>query len=106
MRCRVRHQGGARIKSAWDNEPVAVEQEMHAPKYDYSALDPHDNAYLRAVAAHLSWRPGRFGRRREEDRGLRWSVSDTTAIGVDLSVGQLAVMQPRSRSYSEPMRDA
>ena len=59
----TRLHAGAHIKSAWDNEPVAVDQEMHAPKYDYSALDPHDNAYLRAVAAHLSWRPAWWRKR-------------------------------------------
>jgi hypothetical protein len=31
---------------------------MHAPKYDYSALDQYDDAYLRVVAEHLSWGAG------------------------------------------------
>lgn len=53
----TRLHAGAHIKSAWDNEPVSADQEMHAPKYDYSALDKHDDAYLRAVAEHLSWKP-------------------------------------------------
>jgi hypothetical protein len=53
----TRLHAGAHIKSAWDNEPVSADEEMHAPKYDYSALDKHDDAYLRAVAEHLSWRP-------------------------------------------------
>lgn len=51
----TRLHAGAHIKSAWDNEPVSADQEMHAPKYDYSQLDKHDDAYLRAVAEHLSW---------------------------------------------------
>ena len=50
----TRLHAGAHIKSAWDNEPVSVDQEMHAPNYDYSALDKHDDAYLRAVTAQLS----------------------------------------------------
>ncbi|SRR6266542_482120 len=53
----TRLHAGAHIKSAWDNEPVAVDEEMHAPKYDFSALVKYDNAYLRAVAEHLSWKP-------------------------------------------------
>jgi hypothetical protein len=53
----TRLHAGAHIKSAWDNAPVTVDQEMHAPKYDFSALDEHDNAYLRAVADHLGWKP-------------------------------------------------
>lgn len=50
----TRLHAGAHIKSAWDNEPVLADEEMHAPKYDFSALDEHDNAYVRAVAEHLS----------------------------------------------------
>ena len=53
----TRLHAGAHIKSAWDNEPVLADEEMHAPKYDFSALDQPDNAYLRAVAEHLSWKP-------------------------------------------------
>jgi hypothetical protein len=53
----TRLHAGAHIKSAWDNEPVAVDEEMHAPKYDFSALDKHDDVYLEAVAEHLSWKP-------------------------------------------------
>jgi hypothetical protein len=53
----TRLHAGAHIKSAWDNEPISADEEMHAPKYDYSALDKHDDAYLRAVAEHLSWKP-------------------------------------------------
>jgi hypothetical protein len=60
----TRLQAGAHIKSAWDNDPVAVDKEMHAPKYDFSALDTHDSAYLRAVAEHLRWLPGKRPRRR------------------------------------------
>lgn len=53
----TRLHAGAHIKAAWDNPPVSADEEMHTPKYDYSALDAHDDAYLRAVADHLSWKP-------------------------------------------------
>jgi hypothetical protein len=53
----TRYVAGAMIKAAWDNPPVAEDQEMHAPAYDFSALDEYDNRYLRAVAQHLSWFP-------------------------------------------------
>jgi hypothetical protein len=58
----TRIHAGAHIKSAWDNNPVSADDEMHAPKYDYTALDRHDDAYLRAVAEHLSWKPAWIGR--------------------------------------------
>lgn len=61
----TRLHAGAHIKSAWDNEPVAVDEEMHAPKYDFSALDKHDDAYLRAVAEHLSWGPAWWRKKHE-----------------------------------------
>lgn len=52
---------GAHIKAAWDNPPVSADEEMHAPPYDFSALDEYDNAYLQAVADHLAWLPRRSG---------------------------------------------
>ena len=52
---KTRQVAGAMIKAAWDNPPVSVDEEMHAPKYDFSELDSPDNEYLRAVADHLSW---------------------------------------------------
>jgi hypothetical protein len=59
----TRLHAGAHIKSAWGNEPVAFDEEVHAPKYDFSALDQHDNAYLRAVADHVSSLPTSIARR-------------------------------------------
>lgn len=58
----TRLHAGAHIKAAWDNEPVSADEEMHAPKYDFSTLDKPDTAYLRAVAAHLE-RPFGWSRR-------------------------------------------
>jgi hypothetical protein len=46
---------GAMIKAGWDNEPVSADAEMHAPKYDFSELEPLDEQYLEAVADHLGW---------------------------------------------------
>lgn len=46
---------GAMIKAAWDNEPVGEDAQMHAPPYDFSALDVYDYAYLQAVGDHLNW---------------------------------------------------
>lgn len=56
---------GAHIKAAWDNDPVSVDEEMHAPAYDFSPLGEYDNRFLRAVARHLSWIPS-WSRRSEE----------------------------------------
>jgi len=53
----TRYLAGAMIKAAWDNQPILADEEMHAPRYDFSTLDQHDNAYLRAVAEHLHWTP-------------------------------------------------
>ena len=53
----TRRHAGTHIKSAWDDEPVTADEEMHAPKHDFSALVAPDTAYLRAVAEHLSWKP-------------------------------------------------
>ncbi len=46
---------GAMIKAGWDNEPVSADADMHAPAYDFSELEPLDEAYLEAVADHLDW---------------------------------------------------
>ena len=43
------------IKAGWDNEPVSADADMHAPAYDFSELEPLDEAYLEAVADHLGW---------------------------------------------------
>lgn len=64
----TRYHAGAHIKSAWDNEPVAFDDEVHAPKYDFSALDQYDNDYLRAVADHVSSLPSSVARRWRERR--------------------------------------
>jgi hypothetical protein len=59
----TRYHAGAHIKSAWNNDPVAFDQDTHAPQYDFSALDEHDNDYLHAVADHVSSLPTRVARR-------------------------------------------
>jgi hypothetical protein len=46
---------GAMIKAGWDNEPVSADGEMHAPKYDFSELEPLDERYLQTIADHLGW---------------------------------------------------
>jgi hypothetical protein len=60
---------GAMIKATWDNEPVSADAEMHAPKYDFSELEPLDEAYLRAVADHLGWLYAPARRKLRERRG-------------------------------------
>jgi len=52
---KTKHVAGAMIKAGWDNEPVAEDAATHAPAYDFSELQPLDEAYLRAVADHLGW---------------------------------------------------
>jgi hypothetical protein len=64
---KTRQIAGAMIKAAWDNPPVAGDEEMHAPPYDFSELVEPDNAYLQAVADHLHWMPGR-GKLRERKK--------------------------------------
>ena len=60
---------GAMIKAGWDNEPVSGDSDMHAPIYDFSELEPLDEAYLAAVADHLGWlyAPARRKLRRRGD---------------------------------------
>ena len=53
----TRRVAGAMIKDAWNEEPVGEDGEIHAPPYDFRPLDAPDNAYLQAVADHLSWFP-------------------------------------------------
>jgi hypothetical protein len=53
----TRLHAGAHIKAAWDNEPVTFDEDVHAPRYDFSALDKYDNEYLRSVADHVSSLP-------------------------------------------------
>lgn len=53
----TRRVAGPFIKDAWDNDPVLDDADMHAPPYDFSSLDAIDNAYLLAVAEHISWFP-------------------------------------------------
>ena len=48
---------GAKIREAWENEPVAADEKIHAPPYDLSRLDTPNNAYLQAVKHHLDWNP-------------------------------------------------
>jgi hypothetical protein len=62
----TRLHAGAHIKAAWNNPPVSADEEMHAPNYDYSALDKYDDAYLRAVAKHLGSKPKWWGKKRTE----------------------------------------
>lgn len=54
---KTRQVAGAMIKAAWNSDPVAADAEVHAPAYDFSALDEYDNRFLRAVARHLGWLP-------------------------------------------------
>lgn len=53
----TRRVAGSMIKDAWNNEPAGEDAEIHAPPYDFRPLDAPDNAYLQAVADHLSWFP-------------------------------------------------
>lgn len=62
---KTRQVAGAMIKAAWDSAPVAADEEMHAPPYDFSALDDYDDRFLRAVARHLGWLPSRAQRSQE-----------------------------------------
>jgi hypothetical protein len=51
----TRRVAGARIREAWNNDPVADDSEIHNPSWDFSELDSRDDAYLRAVSDHLGW---------------------------------------------------
>jgi hypothetical protein len=53
----TRRIAGAMIKDGWNDPPVADDAGIHAPKLDFSELRVPDNAYLQAVADHLSWFP-------------------------------------------------
>jgi hypothetical protein len=66
----TRLHAGAHIKSAWGNELVTIDEDVHAPTYDFTALDQYDNAYLRAVADHVSSLPTSIAHRgREQQTG-------------------------------------
>lgn len=60
---------GAMIKAGRDSEPVSADADMHVPAYDFSELEPLDEAYLEAVADHLGWlyAPARRTLRRKGD---------------------------------------
>jgi hypothetical protein len=62
---KTRQVAGAMIKAAWDSDPVAADAEVHAPPYDFSALDQYDDRFLQAVARHLGWLPSRTQRSEE-----------------------------------------
>jgi hypothetical protein len=68
----TRSVAGSMIKDAWNNEPAGDDADVHAPPYDFRPLDVPDNAYLQAVADHLSWFP--WLRR-------KWRVRRTPARG-------------------------
>lgn len=53
----TRRVAGVMIKDAWNDPPVADDTDIHARKLDFSELRAPDNAYLQAVADHLSWFP-------------------------------------------------
>ena len=57
---------GPLIHEAWDRPPITNDSDVHAPDVDYSRLVPYDEAYLTAVADHLSpiWAPLRARLRR------------------------------------------
>jgi|SRR5579862_4637693 len=52
---------GQYIHDAWDTPPITRDSCVHAPDVDYDPLAVHDDAYLTAVADHLSiiWAPAR-----------------------------------------------
>lgn len=51
----TRRVAGPMITDAWNRDPAPLDSEVHNPGWDFSALDPHDDAFLRAVADHLGW---------------------------------------------------
>jgi hypothetical protein len=55
----TRRVAGPKITEAWNTEPVAEDKEIHNPGWDFSELKADDDAYVRAVADHLHWLPGR-----------------------------------------------
>lgn len=62
----TRRNVGMLIHAAWDTPRITHDSDVHAPDVDYSALAPYDEAYLTAVADHLSiiWAPLRARLRR------------------------------------------
>lgn len=53
----TRRIAGPLIREAWNMEPIEDDSRVHNPGWDLSALDEHDDSYLRAVADHLAWVP-------------------------------------------------
>jgi hypothetical protein len=51
----TRRVAGAFIREAWNADPVAEDDQIHNPAWDFNELDFYDDAYLRAVADHLGW---------------------------------------------------
>lgn len=62
----TRHTVGMLIHAAWDMPPITSDSALHAPDVDYGPLATYDEAYLSAVADHLSivWAPLRAHLRR------------------------------------------
>jgi hypothetical protein len=46
---------GSMIADAWNRDPAPADGVVHNPGWDFTELDRHDHAYLRAVADHLGW---------------------------------------------------
>lgn len=51
----TRRVAGPMITEAWNRDPAPLDSRVHNPGWDFSALDPHDDAFLLAVADHLGW---------------------------------------------------
>lgn len=58
----TRRIAGGFIRDAWNAPPAAEDGAVHSPGWDFSALDPFDDAYVTAVADNLSWWPARLRR--------------------------------------------
>lgn len=58
----TRQIAGGFIRDAWNAPAAADDAAVHSPGWDFSSLDRYDDAYVRAVADHLSWLPASLKR--------------------------------------------
>ncbi|MCY4086134.1 MAG: hypothetical protein OXG37_04415 [Actinomycetia bacterium] len=95
----TRHTYGKAIKEAWNADPVDADSDIHAPPYDFSAVDPYTAAYLNAVADHLSWiyTPVRRATRSLQGREIASTAHAPTATSASRHDSDDHGPQPHSR---------
>jgi hypothetical protein len=51
----TRRIAGPMITDAWNRDPAPLDSAIHNPGWEFSDLEPHDDAFLQAARDHLGW---------------------------------------------------